>query len=339
MKHFGEAVIREQKDLVLAAIRQHVGVGQPYALVDFPDYPNVGDSAIWLGAAQALRQITKRYPSFVCTKLFSDFDRLRRDCPEGPIFICGGGNFGDIYSDHQSFRYNLMAAFPGRKIVQLPQSIQFEDIAAAHHCAARILQHGNFHMFVRDQRSFKFAEEFLGCPVTLAPDAAFCLGDITSLANRTPQHDTVFLIRTDTEKAASDLRELFRVVDGPVWDWLSEPSSTSRKSFLTVLRTITSGEVSVKALRAQHHEDKAMRRLKRGVSMLSSGKAVISDRLHVHILCVLLNIRHVALDNSYGKIHGYIDAWTKDCPLVSKATNSADVLAALAEDPYVVGFK
>lgn len=335
MRHLGKPVIEEQNRLVLEIIEQHVSAGQPYALVDFPDYPNVGDSAIWLGASNALRRITKRHPSFVCTKSLVDFDRLALDCPEGPIFICGGGNFGDIYDDHQSFRYNLMGAFPGRKIVQLPQSIHFNSMDEAKKCAEHIKRHGNFYMYVRDQRSLEFAQKAFDCSVTLAPDAAFCLGDITQLIEKEPQHDTVYLIRSDSEKASSDLTALFQTVDGPIWDWLSEPSSTSRKDLLTIVRAIASGGLSAKAFRAQHYDDKAMRRLKRGVGMLASGSRVISDRLHVHILCVLLNIPHVAFDNSYGKIHGYIDAWTKECPLVSKATTSAEAMTALAKAPFV----
>jgi pyruvyl transferase EpsO len=36
---------------------------------------------------------------------------------------------------------------------------------------------------------------------------------------------------------------------------------------------------------------------------------VITDRLHGHILCTLLGIPHCVIDNSYGKIGGFADAW------------------------------
>jgi pyruvyl transferase EpsO len=53
----------------------------------------------------------------------------------------------------------------------------------------------------------------------------------------------------------------------------------------------------------------AKERLLRGETLLSSGKVVVTDRLHAHILCTLLDIPHVVLDNSYRKIGNFRDAW------------------------------
>jgi pyruvyl transferase EpsO len=63
-------------------------------------------------------------------------------------------------------------------------------------------------------------------------------------------------------------------------------------------------------------EHLATNRLTRGLNLLSSASFVITDRLHCHILCVLLGIPHIAFDNSYGKLSTFIDAWTKDSGLV-----------------------
>ncbi|RZM06107.1 MAG: exopolysaccharide biosynthesis protein, partial [Sphingomonas sp.] len=50
----------EQRTLLTALYRTHVAPGSRYALVDFPDHANVGDSAIWLGELAMLRQVTGR---------------------------------------------------------------------------------------------------------------------------------------------------------------------------------------------------------------------------------------------------------------------------------------
>ena len=42
----------------------------------------------------------------------------------------------------------------------------------------------------------------------------------------------------------------------------------------------------------------------RRVPTLRRGKVVITDRLHAHVLCLLLGIPHVLLDNNYGKVRG-----------------------------------
>ena len=54
--------------------------------------------------------------------------------------------------------------------------------------------------------------------------------------------------------------------------------------------------------------------VKRGTEMLSRGRVVITDRLHGHILCVLMSIPHVVLNDRYGKIRDFWDAWSHGAP-------------------------
>ncbi|MEO1222550.1 MAG: polysaccharide pyruvyl transferase family protein, partial [Pseudomonadota bacterium] len=51
-------------------------------------------------------------------------------------------------------------------------------------------------------------------------------------------------------------------------------------------------------------------RVKRGFAMLSRGRAVATDRLHGHIMSVLLGIPHFVSDNSTGKLTAFGEAWT-----------------------------
>jgi pyruvyl transferase EpsO len=73
----------------------------------------------------------------------------------------------------------------------------------------------------------------------------------------------------------------------------------------------------------------ARARLRAGVRLLSRARVVVTDRLHGHVLCVLLGIPHVALDNSYGKVRSLLDTWTGGLPVVSRA-ESAERAVALA---------
>ena len=56
----------------------------------------------------------------------------------------------------------------------------------------------------------------------------------------------------------------------------------------------------------------AQHRLRRGLAVLESGSRVVTDRLHAHILCVLLNTPHRLLDDSDGKNRAFVDAWTAE---------------------------
>lgn len=65
-----------------------------------------------------------------------------------------------------------------------------------------------------------------------------------------------------------------------------------------------------------------------GIDILSRADLVVSDRLHTHILCVLLGIPQVALDNSYQKIKRYSDEWTLDAAF-HKSINTTDASRAV----------
>ncbi len=48
----------------------------------------------------------------------------------------------------------------------------------------------------------------------------------------------------------------------------------------------------------------------RGCDILSRGRVVVTDRLHGHLLALLMDIPHVVLDNSYGKLRTMYETWT-----------------------------
>jgi pyruvyl transferase EpsO len=75
---------------------------------------------------------------------------------------------------------------------------------------------------------------------------------------------------------------------------------------------------------AEHH-------LSRGCAILSTGRYVLTDRLHGHILCMLLGIPHILLDNSYGKNRGFFEQWTRESDLV-RFVKSLDEVPGAVQD-------
>ena len=296
----------------------------PVALVDYPDHANVGDSAIWLGETAFLRARSLA-PAYVSTIRAHDHDALAAALPEGTILLHGGGNFGTLWQAHQDFRLAMLARFPDRPIVQLPQSIFFDDAAAVAECARAIERHGRFVLCVRDVPSLEFARRHFPCESVLVPDMAFAIG---SLARRPAATDVFRLLRTDHEKAGPEETRLgpLRAVTG---DWLTDDRSALRRTAIgTRLLTLMD---SPDAARLRQYERRAWSRLRRGTALLSQGRVVVTDRLHGHILSTLLAIPHVALDNSYRKIGNFIDAWTSGLDILRTAT-SLDEAAARATD-------
>jgi exopolysaccharide biosynthesis protein PssK len=316
-----EEVLQQLQRTALAELRD-IQVEAPFCLLDFPNHPNVGDSAIWLGTTIYLREHRGAEPSYVASlRAFSEA-ALRAAVPEGPIVIHGGGNFGDLWPRHHGFREHLLERFPDRAIIQLPQSIHFGHPEHAARTARAIARHGRFRLFVRDQASYEFATANFDCQVRLCPDMAFFLGALDRPG--TPEVDVCYLMRTDKERAlgapAGRPDYTSRVVD-----WLRESRlSIQVHKLLGVARGLRGGCLDRSAIRNAWYDAVARARVARGCRLLSSGRVVITDRLHAHILSLLLGIPHAVLDNSYGKLRRFLDVWTGDAACVHRASSIED---------------
>jgi pyruvyl transferase EpsO len=300
-----ESLLRHLRSAIDLALGPLVPAGAPVALLDFPGHPNAGDSAIWLGEAAWLRA-NRNTRKYVCDVDAYDPRVLRRRCPDGPLLLHGGGNFGDLWPRYQRLRETVAADFPDRRIVQLPQTIRFEDPAGLD-AARRIFgRHPHFTLMVRDHRSLAIARELVGERAVLCPDMAFCLAP--SLPAGRPAVGVVFLKRTDRE---SNVRSPIAAPPGAaVVDWLDEPADWRRT--LSRLSAVLSRRYPnrVAPLAPWLADTVAGWRVDRGIRVLTQGERVITDRLHAHILCVLLGIPHTVVDNSYGKLSSFIDTWT-----------------------------
>jgi exopolysaccharide biosynthesis predicted pyruvyltransferase EpsI len=313
------ADLKSKIDAVMAPITKELS---QLMLLDFPNHSNVGDSAIWLGEIAYFAAMHGKRPTFVCTKDNCSWDVLARLVTRDPIFLHGGGNFGDLWPDFQTFREAVLDSFPGHPVVQLPQSIHFDDASALRKTAETIRRHGNFVLLVRDRKSLEIATNSFACPVYLCPDMAFYLQEQPRLCE--PTQDLLFLLRNDRERTEGQRKSLPPDLESStVQDWLDEDPylyrTFRRRTVLGSLLRLGHGLPNKVTLRQILYRGLAETRLKRGLTLLSSSRYIISDRLHTHILSLLLGIPHVALDNSYGKVSRYISTWTSDCDIVRTA--------------------
>ena len=320
MTHARDAEIRRLQEAAADALRG-VGGNAPFALVDFPDHANVGDSAIWVGTTAYFRDHRGQEPRYVASVDSFSEAGLRAAMPTGPIFVHGGGNFGDLWPRHQQFRERLLAHFPDREIIQLPQSIHFNVPAGIATVARAIARHGRFRLLVRDRTSYQLATSRFDCPVTLCPDMALFLGALDRAA---PDVDVFYLLRTDRERAVGGAGSRASYTSR-VDDWLVDPSqSVATRKWPRILRPLLEGRRHRPALGVATCDAAAHARVLRGCRLLSSGRLVITDRLHAHLLSLLLGIPHAVLDNSYGKLGRFLDAWTGGVEGVYRATSMAD---------------
>lgn len=287
----------------------------PFALVDFPNHGNVGDSAIWCGERALLKALGAEVV-FASHVTSHQDQELRHRLGAGTILLHGGGNFGDLWPSHHRFRLHVLETFPRNRVVQLPQSIWFDDLEAATSTKEAMARHPDFHLLVRDHRSLEYAREVLGEErSSMAPDSAVHLAGLKP--RRQPDHDVVFLARRDKEATGFEIREGDGVV---VRDWRDvRPASwtgVGDRLAMTVAwrlahlpRGLQRGMLP--SVRLSCLDALARRRLDRGLELLASGGTVITDRLHGHLLSLLLGKPHVLLPDRRGKVRAYWDAWTR----------------------------
>jgi pyruvyl transferase EpsO len=68
--------------------------------------------------------------------------------------------------------------------------------------------------------------------------------------------------------------------------------------------------------------------LQRGITVLSQGRMVVTDRLHAQILCELMGIPNVAVDTGYGKIGSTHETWLANSATSSLVLTATDAVAA-----------
>lgn len=291
-------------------IARYIDPKIPVAILDYPDHSNVGDSAIWAGEDAFIREL-KCDVRYTCDVFNFSESALRSRMPYGQIVLHGGGNFGSLWPIFQAFREMILLRFPEYRVIQMPQSIHFEDDLSLQRTKRCMEKHPNFVFLARDRESHELASRQLGLFSELCPDSAMILEG--TLKRRPAEIDVLVLARTDKEvngKGLSGFALPGKSVQ--VVDWIDEPGSLLR-SATKVIKSVTHGATGSTDL-AQRIQRRVFRnlaneRVSRGGDLLSRGRVVVTDRLHAHILCTLLGIPHVVLDNNYGKISRFIQCW------------------------------
>ena len=287
---------------------------QKAALVDFPNHSNAGDSAIALGELEWFKKNNHLELSYI-----SDIKRYNINClkdivGDGIIFIHGGGNLGDIWPVHQQFREKIIIDFPENKIIQLQQSIYYQHGATLEKSREIFNNHKYLTLLVRDKQSYKFAKDNFNIDIFLCPDMAFYIGPLKRKTES--ETDIAALMRTDKETVNASCFIL--PDDALVFDWVEEPKTFDLRVNMLLRKMFLNYPTRLAYLnhkRIQSFTNLARLRFERGCRFLEKGKIVCTDRLHGHIMSLLLSIPHFLSDNVYGKLNNFYSCWTSDCDI------------------------
>lgn len=291
-------------------------INNDYILLDLPYYTNVGDVLIWQSTINILKEIKHKclYSASIETYLKPKINKKTL------ILFMGGGNYGDLWTRHQNFRYRVLNDYPYNKVIQLPQSVSFHDLNKIHDDYQRVRSHiGGFVMCVREQNSFDiFRENYEGIPCHLLPDMVLSLDVSKYIAQGKSEKGVLFAKRQDCESV--DIRNMGVVIpeDADVKDWPTMDVNTQPK-LLKLNNAIIDllSKLHVPGRLIGFYLDMMYKHLLKdiilesGINFISSYRTVYSTRLHIAILSVLLEKEVYLIDNSYGKCSGVYTCWMK----------------------------
>lgn len=273
--------------------------------VDFPDYPNVGDSAIALGMFSYFRSRGIKVLSVHSIQTLGDARKLTGS----PVFINGGGNLGGLYPIADRHRLLVAQKIPSSALlIQGPQTVDFISQSGRSAFLELLDTHDNFRIAVRDEDS-RHAVIGTGLEPILAADPAHLLS--LSQISASASQALVNLSRNDKEAVTSPQ------VQGV--DWLQD---SPLQSFTRTLRHASRRISRLSELlnpSQQGWEQIAHKRLRRGVKILSIGQVVVTDRLHGMILAHSMGRQVVVVDNVTKKLSRYLQTWGHALPSVMLA--------------------
>jgi len=227
-----------------------------------------------------------------------------------------------------------MWKYPDRTIIQMPQTIHFANESLKEYAKRTIGRHRNFFCMTRDRQSFELAKANFDCDVEAGPDTAFGVGALKPF-EADPLR--VLYVMQPLGEDEVDIAKARAIVDGPLTNWINGPNSLSRMRKSSVVKSALRHGFSRTEMIAQHRQDVAARYVDYGVKILSGAQRIITNHLHGHILCLLLNKPHIAVARDGSNLHDVIGSQTGDSPLVEKATNAGELLAAMSRLPYELG--
>jgi pyruvyl transferase EpsO len=337
-----------------------IGAVQECSLLHYPYYPNVGDHMIWLGAVSYWIDTCSTHLKYVASALdFSD-QKMAAASRDTPIILSGGGNLGDLWPREQQFREYIVDRYRDRPIISLPQSIYFADPDNAARAARIFNAHPNLTLFAREVVSYQLAQQYFPhCRVLQAPDMAFQLGKLPELAiapdstqallwqqRRDPEHQAAFTPIPNVEAEVQDWRACEWVYHWqPPYDqqWLWQLPGLDRlvrelwQRRLAVPREWRSRHLWLQATQLQNWQSlpnvkvqhRSWELLHSACYQFSRHPFVATDRLHGHILAVMLEIPHLFLPNTYHKNESFYATWTHTVPCCRFVRNPDEIPAAL----------
>lgn len=295
-------------------------IDNDYVYLDLPYHSNLGDTLIWQGTLDFLKQIPYKC-LYSCSVNGKKYGNIIKKNHNPIILFHGGGNFGDLWVLHNNFRKKIISEFPNHKIIVLPQTVFYNDIKHLEEDAQFYYKYPNVVICARDDISYKILKDnFPKNTIYLLPDMAFYMniGKIKKFTYE--KKDSLFVKRMDKEFSASKYYSL--VPKGAtISDWPTfMDNEYTEYRYLKVINRYCGAidrrlNTNINNTVTDLYWKKIIKNknVNLAVNFIDEYKNIYTTRLHAAILSVILNKQNITVyDNSYGKNSSFVDTWLFD---------------------------
>ncbi len=284
-----------------------------YAVLDLPYYDNPGDTLIWEGTLEFLKEIRGK-----CRYAAGKDNYVPGKVKPGlTVLLQGGGNFGDLWPAHQEFRKRVIESCRDNRVIVLPQSVHYQDYANLKADAEFFKAHPGVIICVRDRKSQEILEADFPNRILLVPDMAF-FADVAKYRGAVASESGRTLLAKRVDKEAPADAD-FSVVPGAAeirdWPMVETYPASLYEGLEHKLRRCRRVKkwfgVDLAARTVDRYWHRVMRPayVREAVEFIDRYDEVWSTRLHVTILSMLLGKRVHVIDNSYNKTRNFLETW------------------------------
>ncbi|MEN8106985.1 MAG: polysaccharide pyruvyl transferase family protein [Pseudomonadota bacterium] len=324
---------------VLHRSLQVLGTVRECALVDYPQYANVGSHFLWLSEVLYLTEVLNVKIKYFSTLRDFSGNGMQEQIGNSPILLRSGylGDFWDgIHGSKRRLIYEyIVERFQQNPIFIMPQSIHYRDPDKLKNAARIMNSHPDLTIFARESASYQFvSEHFSRCRVILAPDIVFHLAGLPGLNFRTEYKSSIlYLRRSDWDSGTGFSPQHLGIADlvHNDWDVFWRVRKLSRNRVVRKLwqqHLAPPGEIASRyKWRFRYPYAKQLKQfspssvklpswniIHSGLYQLQKHPLVITNRLHGHILSLLLDIPHILLPGPYNKMESFYNTWTHQIP-------------------------
>ena len=327
-------LLAQQTREIDACFDQYIPADCPVALLQFPFDWNVGNHMMWVATNDYLQRRGVRIAYTAHGNNFRLEDMVRA-VGDGPVLFSGGVTVSRLWPRHAEVKRIVAAACPGNRLISLPSTMLFVDDDDRRDASTIFGGHGDVIMMARDPISAQSAREVF-------PDSV-CVVAIHDQAFRLPPqrrtakaiHDIIWLARDDKEGAGAETPSDVHVFDWPHYDRRGLQLMFSGRAF-SRLRTVAPMLAPIANPQISACYDRVSRYvLETGNVRLDTGKVLVTDRMHPHVLAALRSQPSVLLPDRYGKNRAVYDYSSCDYGTVHWADTpeqALDLARALAKD-------